>query len=394
MRPCPSFFAPGAARNITITGMQHIKIAHITNVHPRGDTRIRIREAGSVTDVLGEPVALLVQDGRGDCLEQDGKTRIIDTGRKPSGRLARMTLGVYRMWRAVRSLRPRLVHFHDPELIPLGLLLKCSGHRVVYDVHEDLPRQVLTKYWLPVFARHPVSWTVSVLEWLSARVFDAVVAATPEIAGRFPPRKTVTVRNFPILDELVRAEVVPYRERPAQFAYIGGLSRERGVCEMVEALMLIGNARLSLAGAFQPAGLQTEIEAFPGWRQVTFAGWANRIQVAGLLCSARAGLVVLHPTRRYLDAWPTKMFEYMSVGLPVIVSDFPLWRSIVEDAGCGLLVDPLDTKAIADSMQWVLDHPDEAEAMGRRGRVAVEKHYNWETEAEKLTALYKKLLPG
>ena len=88
------------------------------------------------------------------------------------------------------------------------------------------------------------------------------------------------------------------------------------------------------------------------------------------------------------------MFEYMSVGLPVIVSDFPLWRGIVENAGCGLLLDPLDPQATADAMQWILDHPAEAEAMGHRGREAVEKHYNWETEAEKLVALYKKLLSG
>lgn len=372
--------------------MQQIKIAHITNVHPREDTRIRIREAGSISTVLGEPVALLVQDGKGDCLEEDGIIRIIDTGPKPRGRLARMTLGVFRMLCAIRSLRPRLVHFHDPELIPLGLILKCFGHRVVYDVHEDLPRQVLIKYWLPGFARRPVSWIVSGVEWLAARIFDAIVPATPKIAERFPPRKTTAVQNFPILNELVNVETVPYGKRPAIFAYIGGLTQERGACEMINSLNHIENARLFFAGGFQPDTLRTEVEALPGWQRVEFAGWASRKQVAEILGNARAGLVVLHPTRRYLDAWPTKMFEYMSVGLPVIVSDFPLWRGIVEDAGCGLLVDPLDPQAIADAMQWILDHPEEAEAMGQRGRAAVEKHYNWDTEAEKLIVLYNKLL--
>lgn len=344
--------------------------------------------------MLGEPVALLVQDGKGDCAEEDGNVLIIDTGLQPPGRLARMTLGSFRMWRAVRSLQPRLAHFHDPELIPLGLLLKCFGHRVVYDVHEDLPRQVLTKYWLPGFLRRPVSWIASAIEWLAARVLDSIVPATPKIAERFPPRKTTTIQNFPILDELVGGKVIPYRERPAQFAYIGGLTRERGACEMVTASNYIQKNRLYLAGAFQPAGLQTELEALPGWQRVVFVGWANRIQVAEILGNARAGLVVLHPTQRYPDAYPTKMFEYMSAGLPVIVSDFPLWRRIVDDAGCGLLVDPLDPQAIAGAMQWILDHPAEAEAMGRRGRHAVETDYNWDTEARKLVALYKKLLPA
>lgn len=308
-----------------------------------------------------------------------------------------MTLGVLRLWRAVRRSRPLVVHFHDPELIPLGLVLKCFGYRVVYDVHEDLPRQVLTKYWLPAVARWPVSRAMSACEWLAARIFDAIVPAEPKIAGRFPSHKTTLVQNFPIADELVVADGIPYRERLPHFACIGGISVIRGIHEMIQATASARRAdgqeaRLCLAGVSQPAGLLAEARSAPGWGQVDFHGWADRRQVAAILGSVRAGLAVLHPTPKYLDAWPTKMFEYMSVGLPVIVSDFPLWRGIVEDAGCGLLVNPMDPQAIADAMQWILDHPEEAEAMGRRGRAAVEKHYNWETEAEKLVALYNKLL--
>jgi glycosyltransferase involved in cell wall biosynthesis len=57
-----------------------------------------------------------------------------------------------------------------------------------------------------------------------------------------------------------------------------------------------------------------------------------------------------------------------------------------------LLVDPLNPKAIADAMRWIMDHPAEAEAMGQRGRRAVEHTYNWDAEATKLTGLYNKLL--
>ena len=378
--------------------MEQVKIAHLTSVHPRADTRIRVREAGSLVKLFGGPIALFVQDGKGDSAEAGGSIRIIDTGPAPGGRLARMTQGVWRMWRAVRAARPVLVHFHDPELIPLGLVLKCSGYRVVYDVHEDLPRQVLTKYWLPAAARRPVSWTMSAVEWLAARAFDAIVPAEPKIAGRFPPHKTTLVQNYPILDELVAAESIPYRKRPPHFAYIGGISVIRGIHEMITAISSTGSGerqdiRLGLAGAFQPAALLAEVQARTGWRQVDFHGWADREQVARILGNARAGLVILHPTPKYLDAYPTKMFEYMSVGLPVIVSGFPLWRRIVDEAGCGLPVDPLNPQAIADAMVWILDHPAEAEAMGRRGREAVEKYYNWETETDKLAALYKKLLP-
>lgn len=372
-------------------------LIHFTTVHPRGDTRIRVKEVASLAKRLDTVIALFVQDGNGSETDASNNIQVVDTGTPPKGRLARMTLGAWRIWCAVKAARPTVAHFHDPELIPVGLALKVSGIKIVYDVHEDVPRQILGKHWIPRWARRPVSWAMASIEWIAARVFDAIVPATPKIAERFPAQKTVVVQNFPILDELVRAEEVPYVDRLRHFAYVGGVTRIRGAQEMVDALDCIdrgGDVRLRVVGAFQPIGLQTEIEALSGWSYIEFLGWANRAQVAELLGNVRAGLVLFHPLPNHIDAQPNKLFEYMSAGLPVIASDFPLWRRIVAGAGCGLLVDPMDPKAITEAMQWILDHPEEAEAMGRRGRLAVEETYNWEQESDKLLALYRQLLPS
>jgi len=107
-----------------------------------------------------------------------------------------------------------------------------------------------------------------------------------------------------------------------------------------------------------------------------------------MLGASKVGLVVLQPVSNMGEALPVKLFEYMSAGIPVVASDFPLWRSIVEEANCGILVDPEDPVAIANAMQWVYDHPEEAEAMGRQGREAILSTYNWSNEEEKLFALY------
>lgn len=370
------------------------EIIHFTTVHPRSDTRIRVKETATLAQDLSRPVALFVQDGKGHERDNASGVEVVDTGSPPAGRARRMILGAWRMYKAVRAARPRVAHFHDPELIPVGLALKFSGIKVVYDVHEDVPRQIRSKHWIAPWLRRPVAWAVEAFEWLGGRAFDGVVAATPTIARRFPDPKTVTVQNFPILAELVTTDLGPYGQRPPHFAYIGGITGIRGSREMVEAIGRVAEpeCRLQLAGGFTPAAHGDELATLPGWERVAFHGWASRPEVAAILGNVRAGLVVLHPTRNYPDAYPVKMFEYMAAGLPVIASDFPLWREIVDGAGCGLLVDPQDQAAIAGAMEWLLAHPEEAEAMGRRGRAAVEDQYNWVPEGEKLKLLYQRLL--
>ncbi|MCY4337584.1 MAG: glycosyltransferase family 4 protein [Gammaproteobacteria bacterium] len=374
--------------------MTKVRIAHLTTVHPRIDARICLKEAGTLARFFAEPVALFVQDGKGDSSEAGGMIEVIDIGPAPSSRLARMVSGGWRMGRAVLLMRPQIVHFHDPELILLGFVLKCFGFKVIYDVHEDVPLDVLTKFWLPTVIRRPISWLMSVIEWLAGRSFTAIVSATPDIGRRFPVKKTVLVQNYPILNELVGRSCPDYQQRPPHFAFVGGIGRTRGIQQMVESLTFTGRSdiRLQLAGKFQPVDLMMEMEALDGWRQVEFLTWVNRVQVSKILSNVRAGLVLYHPTPGILNAYPTKMFEYMSVGLPVIASDFPAWRHIVDRAECGLLVNPLEPSAIADAMLWLLNNPQEAEMMGRRARKAAEEFYSWEREGDKLIRLYKKLL--
>ena len=148
---------------------------------------------------------------------------------------------------------------------------------------------------------------------------------------------------------------------------------------------------LVLGGPFHPAELESQIVHWPGATRTTYCGWLHREQVAEVLGLSRVGIVTIYPTPKYLESYPTKLFEYMAAGLPVIASDFPGWRPFVELHECGLLVDPQDSHAIARAIQWILENPREAEAMGRRGRVAVEKHYNWEQEIPRLLSFYEEV---
>ena len=343
----------------------------------------------------------MVADGKGNVEAGQGLVSIYDLGQLGGNRFARMMRGSWNALVAIRRIQPVIVHFHDPELIPLGILLKGIGYQVIYDVHEDVPRQILSKYYIPKMFRRPAAFVMALLEWFCARIWTAIVPATPNIAAtpvipaRFPPAKTVVVNNFPMLSELALPNSTPYDRRALSFAYIGGIETIRGAIEMVRALEFlndIDDVSLELAGGFSPAGLGYALRNLPGWDAVNYHGIVGRRQVAQILNCVRAGLVVLHPEPTHIDSYPIKMFEYMSTGIPVIASDFPVWRRIIDESGCGILVDPLNPENIAEAMRWIVNHPAEAESMGRRGRQATERTYNWNTEATKLLDLYDKVL--
>jgi glycosyltransferase involved in cell wall biosynthesis len=377
--------------------MGSVRIATLTTVHPRFDTRIYVKEVTTLASKLPVEMHYIVADGLGDTRRDPANIAIHDLGKLTGSHLARAIKGPLRSFRLIRRLRPTIVHFHDPELIPLGFVLKALGHKVIYDVHEDVPRQVQSKQWMPALLRTPVAWAVSLVEWLAAKVFDAIIVATPKIAARFPAYKTSIVQNFPVAAELDLAGVRKSRHKgEPSFAYIGGLASARGCCEMVEAMAILNQeqtAKLLIAGSFIPAQFRDQLTSLPGWQYVEYLGHLPREGVRDTLGASVAGLVTLHPEPNYIESYPVKLFEYMAAGLPVIASDFPLWRSIVEGAGCGLLVDPLQPAAIAAAMRWILEHPADASAMGLRGRAAVENRYNWDSEAIKLVAEYQKMLP-
>jgi glycosyltransferase involved in cell wall biosynthesis len=364
-------------------------VVHVTTVHARDDIRIFRKECVSLARA-GHRVVQIVGDGRGDAVV-DG-VQILDIGAAPAGRMARMRRQPARALEAIEALRPSLVHLHDPELLPIGARLAAQGCPVVYDAHEDVPRQILTKQWIPRLLRPLVAALFEAYEDRRVRQLAAVVAATPHIAARFAriaPR-AVVVANYPLVDELAPDPCPPPRERSV--CYVGGLMRTRGAFEMVRAVALLPGVALHLAGSFEDATLEAALRAEPGWRQVVWHGHLDRSRVRALLARCGAGLVTLLPLPSYRDALPIKLFEYMSAALPVVASDFPLWRGIVAGSGCGLCVDPASPASIAAGLETILDDAERATAMGRAGRQAVLSEYQWSTQQARLLDLYAELL--
>ena len=368
------------------------RVCLLTSVHGPFDVRIFHKEAQSLAR-KGYSVTIVAPHS--EDTQRDGVE--IKAVPVPRTRSERMSLTLWRVFRCALSTNASVFHFHDPELIPVGMLLKLLGKRVVYDVHEDVPADILDKSWIAPSLRWPIARAAAWTETLAACRFDAIVAATPRIADSFPNIKTLTVQNFPQVNVQVDAETTPYGDREPLISYVGGISELRGAWEMIEAMGLLSEsvpARLQLAGFFDPPESQQKLASKPGWERVDFLGWLSPAEVRELLGRSCLGVVVFHPIENHIMSQPNKLFEYMSAGLPVVASNFPLWRSIIQEARCGILVDPTNPTAIAEAIRWLLERPAEAESMGLRGREAVRRIYNWENEEQKLVELYAQLMSG
>jgi glycosyltransferase involved in cell wall biosynthesis len=378
----------------TVIDRKTYRIVHLTSAHAEWDVRIFHKECRSLARAGYEVIAL----GNHACNNIIDGVRLRGLGWS-SGRIQRMTVKLFGMCGEAFRAAGDLYHLHDPELLIVGLFLRAAGKRVVYDIHEDLPRTVLFKAYVPKPLRKPLMWIVERVENAAAKRMSGLVAATPMLADRFCPihSNTAVVNNFVIVDEFTSSTSLDWKARDPAVTYIGGISEGRGIREMLAAMDLLPRtlgAKLDLGGWFCEEALWTDLAATPQWAHVNWHGLLDRNGIASLLNRVRAGLVVLRPDEPYVASQPTKLFEYMAAGIPVIASDFPLWRSIIRGAGCGLLVDPFDTGALARAIERLMTHPDEAEAMGQRGRKAVEERFNWANEERTLLSFYSSLLPG
>lgn len=378
------------------------KVCVLTTVHPPFDARIFYKQARTLA-MAGYNVNLIAQHDKDDVVEG---VKIIGLPR-PRNRLHRILSLTWRAFYLALRQRADVYHFHDPELLPVGVLLKLfTRAKVIYDVHENVPKQILNKAWLPGWSKRFIALAYMLGEKIALNFLDWIIIAEDSYIKNYPAYKNVlAIRNYALVTQPVVMRTAAEFERATRntfnVVYVGGITKLRGAFEMIEALRILKergyqNIALSLIGRVMPPKLQIElqylIQQYDLVGNVYILGPVLPEKVFGILAKSHVGVAILHPDPNYVESLPTKLFEYMATGLPVVTSNFPLWREIVEGNACGLCVDPLDPKAIAEGIEYLFTHPKEAYHMGQNGRRAVEEKYNWEGEAKKLLSLYEELL--
>ncbi len=364
---------------------QH-RVAHVSSAHPAADTRIFVKECSTLAEA-GFPVTLVAVGPAPVTTTVD-----VATIRQRHSRVQRAVLGTRDVYRALRRGDHAIIHLHDPELLPLGLWLSLRGRRVIYDAHETLRDDVSAKpYLTPRLARLLASIAGRIEDTVARRAAH-VVAATPVIARQFP-RAVTTISNYPIIEEWASApeSLADYTARPLLGSYVGGIIDVRCRDEMVAAAgavaRIVPGFTLHFAGTIDPG------DVVPAGDGVRYDGVLDRHGVDDLLGHSRFGMVLMKPLPNLVTGLPTKFFEYLAAGLPVVVSrSLCLVCDIVDDLRCGVIVDESDPQSIAAGMRQLLEDPTGAFDMGRRGHEAVLSTYNWAPEGARLVAVYDEIL--
>jgi hypothetical protein len=358
-------------------------MAVVTTAHPWGDPRVFERELATCLEWGLETHVFMAAPVPGHREGWSGSSRlVIHPLPRARGRLGRFA-GALAAWRAVLRAGPfGLVQFHDPELLPamafLGLL--CPDTYTLYDVHEDLALQVVSKGYLPPWSRPAVSRLASWLLRLARSCFSGFAPATEAIARDWPGERTRVVHNYP--KALYGGPPVPLDR--SRILYVGALTRDRGILTALEAMRLarreVEGLTLELVGRLEEPGVREAVLAAQGEGWCRHFPWMPAADLVRHAAGAGIGLVVLRPLPSYLESLPTKLFEYMAMGIPVLASDFPLWRGLVEDSGAGRVVRP-EPEAMARALVEMIRDPRGLARHSEQGRLSYRRRYRWEVEA-------------
>jgi len=374
------------------------KVCILSSVHIALDNRVFYREAKSLLQA-GYQVTIIAIHPQTEI--KDG-IKIVGLPKTPRWQRPRLW---WHLMQLARGENADIYHFHDPELLLATPWLRLlTGKPTIYDVHEVYVDFIKVKDYMPAWMRYPIAWVFRWLEPWLARLQSALIFSDDEIAKGFShvrkPKRTLF--NFPATFFIENAIAITrdIHHRPPVVVHLGGHERNRGTRLMVDAFALVLKSmpatHLLLVGHFMPPELEAEIRDHVqqlGIQQaVTITGRVPFERIGEYLKRAAVGWVPWQPYSKNEKNIPTKLFEYMAFGVPIVASDLASTRPFIQDGKNGYRVRAGDPAAHAQAIMQILQKPAVGVQMGHYGQEFVSTRYNWGTEELKLWSLYEELL--
>jgi glycosyltransferase involved in cell wall biosynthesis len=282
--------------------------------------------------------------------------------------------------------RPDWVQASDvKELIPAYLIHLGTGARIIYDAHEDYFNQAFE-----YSGNTPVGLLSGIvrrlIELSLVRTAEAVFCTDPYLRALYT-RPVFGANKVFLLHNFVNSVLVDGHARPPQagetlrIVYIGTVNAFRGIrrcAELIDRYNQESGRRRASIDVYAPAG-RPLIEKLEEEGLINFKGYLNQQQLFQLLPRYHVGICLLDNIQKYHRNLPTKNFEYMAAGVPVLTSDFGHMAEYVKMAGAGVCIDPQDYTAFRQAVDTLQD-PQQWREFSRRGREATRDRFSLERE--------------
>ena len=365
-------------------------ICVVTTSHPVDDDRIFQKQVMSLLE-NGCKVFYIVRN----CKDLKFKGENFTCSGLPpfEGRFLRLIfLPLIAFFKVLRT-NCKTVHFHDSETQSVALLWKLLGKKVIYDIHENYPNQILLKNWMGIF-RFPISKIYSLFERVLSHLWDANIVAYPTIGLSYPNRYIIgNYAKFSSIQKLpYNGRLLKLKENGTVLLFYGGMiSKKRGICELLKALEYLDdqNVKLILAGPWESEDLKKQCFSMAGWNKVIYLGYLDYMDYLKAMKSCDIGLINFLPSKHHGGAYPNKLYDYMAASLAIVMSNFPHWIKEFEDIA--IFVNPEDPKDIADKIRYLIENNEPLKDLRTKSKKLGLKKYSWESESKKLIGLYKKL---
>jgi len=318
---------------------------------------------------------------------------------KTMSRIFRPLIWIKLLYRTFKS-DADVFHFHNPELIGLGILLKYIKRKaVVYDIHEDFPRAILSKHWIAPGMRKTISNIFDKIEkWAVNSVFTKSIVTTSLISERFNSDKIEKIENYAPLMDITNDKESNNKARDSktEMIFTGSISKIRGVEEIIRAVSKLENeVELVFLGIFADAEYKKYIKNLLIENRINNVTLLDSVPYDDMIERMKRsdiGVIPYLPVANHLVTLPNKLFEYMACSLPVIASDFPLYKQVITDANCGVLCDPTDPDDIKNQISSMIENKEKMKKMGSNGNRMYKIKYNWDLEEKKLFNMYDNIL--
>lgn len=372
-----------------------VSVCHVISGYFRNDARVFLRQCKSL-QTHGFDTSILTNDGL-PAKVLDGIPVHVCQRHWP--RWKSLLFAKRQFLDEALAIDADVYQLHSPELLHLGLALKRAGKRIVYDAHEDMPRHLLEKEWLPGLSRRPISAIFEKYMLWALAQYDDIVSPHSHVVADFQRRlgKGTLIANFPIVRGEATFSVDEYVKRDDILCYSGTVYAYSNQEEILTALESFDNLQYQVAGYVDDQHAR-RLQTMPDGHKTSFLGRLSRQDLYRFYQMVTIGVVIYDYKLNLgwkLGSYGTnKIFEYMEAGLPFICTDYTLWKEIAQGYDCGLCVSPGEPEEIIAAITYLLEDKARAYRMGQNGRNAVLEKFNWASEEKKYVALFRQFSPA